>query len=231
MRIGDVIACLIVFWLSMSVRVAAQAWTSHYFGDDTGRLQGRATLNVLSHIDPIGSIIFPLISLLSGASWFFGWVKPLEVNPLRWRNRRKAQIAVSIIPLLIHFLLAAMAFTVIKLMLINGTVIQGPPAGASVLDNFNLVVPIDDQPLIGMLVKQFNVLLLLNTMIGVFNLLPIPGLDGGNILESLLPERMTGWLDSIRSYGFLMIMGLAVLGVFGMILPVIMNLIRKLLFG
>jgi Zn-dependent protease len=232
MRIGNVIFCLIVFWLSMSVRIAAQSWTSYYFGDDTSHLQGRTTLNVLPHLDPIGSVIFPVVTLLSGANWFFGWVKPLDVNPLRWRNPKMAQFVVAAAGLLIHFLLAAMAFMAIKLMLINGTVIPAPSQDASAFGfKFNLVVPVDNQPLIGMLVKQFNVLLLFNVMIGVFNLFPIPPLDGSYILESLLPDRLADSYEQIRPYGFMLIVGLAVLGVFGIVLTHAINLIRGLLFG
>jgi Zn-dependent protease len=142
--IGDLILWFVVFLFSLSFHEAAHAWTSERFGDDTGRLQGRISLNPLAHIDLVGTILFPLLGFLRiGGFFFFGWAKPVETNPLRWRNKDLANISVSAAGPISNMILAAIAFILLKTMLATGnyTSADGMAAGP-----FDLITPALGKP-------------------------------------------------------------------------------------
>ncbi len=127
-QIGDLIFYFIAFILSLSVHESAHALTSYWFGDDTGHLQGRISLNPMAHIDPIGTILIPLMGFLSAAQGLpplIGWAKPVETNPLRWRNKDLANISVSAAGPISNFLLGLMVFIVMKALLFSGMVVPG----------------------------------------------------------------------------------------------------------
>src|SRR5262245_55932705 len=142
-QIGDLIFYFIAFILSLSVHESAHALTSYWFGDDTGHLQGRISLNPMAHIDLIGTIVIPLIGFLSAAQGLpplIGWAKPVETNPLRWRNKDVANISVSAAGPISNLLLALVFFIVMKFMLLSGTV---EPA---YIRPFTFIKPVMDQP-------------------------------------------------------------------------------------
>src|SRR5688572_29926380 len=115
--IGDIILWFVVFLFSLSFHESAHAWTSERFGDDTGRHQGRITLNPIAHIDPIGTLVIPLMGFMSGGISMFGWAKPVETNPLLWRDKTKANIMVSAAGPISNFILATLALITIKVLL------------------------------------------------------------------------------------------------------------------
>src|SRR5205814_3143509 len=164
----------IVLLFSLSFHEAAHAWTSERFGDDTGRIQGRITLNPLAHIDPIGTIVFPLLSATVGIP-LLGWAKPVQTNPLLWREKTKANIMVSAAGPLSNFILAVVAYLIIKALLIGGVMkLNG--------GYYTLVMPMDGQPaFIAPLAVFLSVMLLLNVLLGVFNFIPVPPLDASHV--------------------------------------------------
>jgi Zn-dependent protease len=117
--IGFILIWFVVFLFSLSFHEAAHAWTSERFGDDTGRLQGRITLNPGAHIDPLGTIILPLITMFTTVP-MLGWAKPVETNPLRWRDKTKANISVSAAGPISNFILMVIAFVALKSMYLGG---------------------------------------------------------------------------------------------------------------
>jgi Zn-dependent protease len=224
----DILLWFIVFLFSLSFHESAHAWTSERFGDYTGRYQGRITLNPLAHIDIYGTIIFPLVGMVSGAM-LFGWAKPVQTNPLLWRDKTKANIMVSAAGPISNFILAIIAFTIIKVLLIYGVFGQAvsPDRGP-----FDIVAPAFNQPSILVpIAKLLSILLELNVVLGVFNLIPIPPLDGSHVLESLLPYDMAEAYANIRPYGIFLLVGLMLLGVFGYIITPVFSLVSMLLFG
>ncbi|HYP29449.1 MAG TPA: site-2 protease family protein [Blastocatellia bacterium] len=224
-NIGDLVIWFVVFLFSLSVHEAAHAWTSERFGDDTGRHMGRITLNPLPHIDPIGTIVFPLIGMLSGGIAMFGWAKPVMTNPLLWRDKTKANIMVSAAGPISNFILVVIAFVVLKALLVSDVV-----APARSLSYFSLVTPVAAQAaILEPLSKLLSIMLLLNTTLGVFNLIPIPPLDGSHVLESILPYEMAKAYEQIQPYGFILLIALMFTGVFGMILVPILNFVVRLL--
>lgn len=203
--IGNVIIWFVVLLFSLSFHEAAHAWTSEKFGDDTGRLQGRITLNPIPHIDPIGTIIFPLVSAFTGIP-LLGWAKPVETNPLRWRDKTKANISVSAAGPISNFILVVIAFILIKVLLITGVVTYGGSI-------YNLVMPMPGQAAFMLpLTTLISVMLWLNLALGIFNLIPIPPLDGSHVLESLLPPQMAEAYAQIRPFGFLILLALVYFG-------------------
>jgi Zn-dependent protease len=229
-QIGDLIFYFIAFILSLSVHESAHALTSYWFGDDTGRLQGRISLNPMAHIDPIGTILIPLMGFLSvtqGLPPMIGWAKPVETNPLRWRNKDLANISVSAAGPISNFLLAFAIFVAMKIMILSGMVAPG------YIEPFTYIQPAPGQPDWVLPVCTFlSLMLILNVALAIFNLIPIPPLDGSHVLETLLPDSLKDVYDQIRPYSWIILLGLLWLGVFGLILgPVRRLVIVNLLWG
>jgi len=205
--VGNLIIWFIVLLFSLSFHEAAHAWTSYRFGDDTGKLQGRITLNPIAHIDPIGTILFPLLSSIGGLP-LLGWAKPVQTNPLLWRDKTKANIWVSAAGPLSNFILAVIAFIIIKALLMSGILYLNG-------GYYTLVMAGPDQPaFMTPLAVLLSVMLLLNVLLGVFNFIPVPPLDGSHILEEMLPRSMAEAYYQIRPFGFILLYLLMFLGVF-----------------
>jgi Zn-dependent protease len=225
--IGDLILWFVVFLFSLSFHEMAHAWTSERFGDDTGRLQGRISLNPLVHIDPIGTILFPLLGFMRGGISFFGWAKPVQTNPLRWRNKTQANIAVSAAGPISNFILVIVVFVIMKALLSTGVMMPALTGTGP----FDLVMPTSDQAgLMVPMAKLLSIFLILNLALGVFNLIPVPPLDGSHILESLLPPGLAEVYAQLRPYGFLLLIVLVWLGVFSTIYLPVFKVVLTLLF-
>jgi Zn-dependent protease len=155
-----------------------------WLGDDTAKRAGRLTLNPVPHIDPIGSVLLPLMGALSGLPWI-GWAKPVPVNPARLRRGGHDMLWVALAGPGTNFVLAAAAAIFAKLVYHAGGAQQ-----------------IGDLPLIVLAPFLFAVV---NVVLGVFNFLPIPPLDGSRLVERFLPrEWLPGW-QRFQQYGFLIL--------------------------
>ncbi|HSB09450.1 MAG TPA: site-2 protease family protein [Blastocatellia bacterium] len=204
---GELIIWFVVLLFSLSFHESAHAWTSERFGDSTGRYQGRITLNPLPHIDVFGTILFPIIGFVTGFP-LLGWAKPVQTNPLMWRDKTKANISVSAAGPISNFILATVALITIKILITAGLLF--PFQGF-----FTLVVPMPGSPaFMEPLAKLLSVMLMLNVALGVFNFIPVPPLDGSHVLEEVLPDEMAHAYEQIRPYGFLLLYALLFLGVF-----------------
>jgi Zn-dependent protease len=214
--IPHLVIYMVVLLLAISAHEAAHAWMSYKFGDDTARLLGRVTLNPVAHTDPIGTLLIPIVNFILsvGGSGLFllGWGKPTPVNPLRWRNKDLANVMVSLAGIMANLLLAIIAFIIIKIFRVTGS--------------FDLV-PSDLQEPVGLLLES---MLFMNISLAVFNLLPFPPLDGSKVLETFLPESMQPILATLEQYGFLILMVLMYMGVFGAIISPVMRLVVYLLY-
>ena len=175
--------------LSLSFHEAAHAWSADRLGDPTARSLGRLTLNPLAHIDWIGTVLFPLLAIYSGFP-LIGWAKPVPVSMLHLRSPRRDFAIVAAAGPASNVVLAV-AFTVLY------QVFGG-----------DLGIPSEMARLIYLGVS-------LNVLLAVFNMLPIPPLDGGNVLAGLLPESLARGIDLLRPWGFLILYALLFTGVLG----------------
>lgn len=147
------------------------------FGDDTAKRAGRLTLNPVPHIDPLGSIILPAFAVLTGAP-FIGWAKPVPVNPSKLRNPRRQMLYVGLVGPLTNF----------ALMFVAAVAARGVAPGPGIDLRFVLVA-----------------FAAVNMFLGVFNLLPIPPLDGSSLIERFLPRTWLPTWWKIRPFGFLIL--------------------------
>lgn len=182
----------------------AHGWVAHYYGDDTAQSQGRLTLNPVKHIDPFGTIIVPLLCLLAPGGFLFGWAKPVPVNPNRLRNPRRDMALVAAAGPAMNFVLAIGSGILLAMIYaIDPTLKANWPPQSGIAPR---------QDILGMLLLPLTAMLLfsviINTLLFAFNLLPIPPLDGGRILASLLPYRSAVALSRIEPYGMFILVGL-----------------------
>lgn len=212
LNIGSFILYMVALIFSLSVHEAMHAWMSDRFGDDLARHQGRVSINPVTHVDPIGTLLFPAISFFTGAP-LLGWARPTPVNPLRWRNKRVANFWVSIAGVIGNFTIAIVVGVVI-LVLFHASAIGFVPDPRSYV---GLVAANPDSPIMEGVAKLLQSFFVMNVGLGVFNLLPIPPLDGSKILSSILPESFTPAIEALEQYGFILLFVAVFTGILGVV--------------
>lgn len=208
---------MVALVFSLSVHESAHAWMSNKFGDDLARLQGRISLNPASHVDPIGTLLFPAISFFTHAP-LIGWAKPTPVNPLKWRNKRVANFWVSAAGAISNFIIAIIAGIALRLLHTFGIT-----RGLQLVDS-------TDSALTTGAFKLLFTFFILNVSLGVFNLLPIPPLDGSKVLASILPESFESAFETLERFGFILLFVAVFTGVLGVIFNFVMPLAIALVF-
>jgi Zn-dependent protease len=219
-QIGEFILNMVAFLFSASVHESAHAWTSSHFGDDLARSQGRISLNPLVHIDPLGTLLFPAIAFFTHVP-LLGWAKATPVNPLAWRNKRVANFWVSAAGVICNFIMAIIAGIAIRLLYSFG-VIDIAQGG---------LVPATTGSMLAIgAVSLLQTFFSINIMLGVFNLLPVPPLDGSGILASLLPPSFEAGMEQLQQFGFLLLFVALFTGIVGKIIGFFIPIAWALVF-
>jgi Zn-dependent protease len=172
---------------AITLHEAAHGWIASKLGDHTARMMGRVTLDPTKHIDPIGTIAIPLVLLLSSSGFIFGWAKPVPINFNALRNGKNGMIWVAL---------------------------AGPGANIvmAVCWLFLMIIAINMN--IAVLIEMGRIGILVNCVLAVFNLLPIPPLDGSRVISALLPNRLAYQFNQLEQYGLYILLGLMFLGGF-----------------
>jgi len=224
----NIVFQLIVFLFAISFHESAHAWMANRCGDPTARMLGRISLNPIKHIDPVGTVVLPLFAMLTGIP-VLGWAKPTPVDPRNFRNQVRDDILTAVVGPISNFVVAGGALVVLLLIALTSHV------GSAIVNIIPYVYPNH----LEVLATQTNSLLMptslllydlmvINIVLAVFNLIPVPPLDGSHVLRHFLPAPMlraydtVGWLGLIALVyfggGFLGRLIYPVLGLFQSVL-------------
>ncbi|HEU0016129.1 MAG TPA: site-2 protease family protein [Longimicrobium sp.] len=207
-QFSELLLALPVLLLSLSAHEFAHAWVALRQGDDTAYMLGRVTMNPAAHVDPIGTLLFPAISILTGAP-LLGWARPVPTNPRKYRHYKRGDILVSIAGVCANAVLA-LVFAVLFWIAVR-------TVGAGTDWRANPVVQL----------AFFGVVS--NVGLILFNLLPIPPLDGSHVFYHLLPPSMGASYRQLNQYGFLLLWLLVLTGALNFLGPVIFRISMTLL--
>lgn len=214
--VGTIAIQFAVLLFSLSIHEASHAWVADWLGDYTARYLGRVTLNPLPHIDLVGTVLFPLLQFFANFP-LIGWAKPVPVNSVHLRNPRRDQVLISLAGPASNLLAGCVSFIILAALklslpqadgfIINMAITMNIPGSESIL-----------APIVGILFF----LMIINMALALFNLIPIPPLDGHWVLYEVLPPNAAGAVERMGSYGFLLLYALMFLGMFRFIfIPVL----------
>ncbi len=183
--------------LAITLHEAAHGWTASKFGDHTARMMGRVTLNPVKHIDPVGTVIVPLALLIMSTGFIFGWAKPVPINFNALRSPKSGMIWVAL---------------------------AGPGANLIMVIGWLFVAILSVNINMPFILKMAGAGIFINLLLAVFNLLPIPPLDGSRVISALLPNPLAYKYNQLERYGFVILIGLMFIGGFSYIVWPIVGL-------
>ena len=190
---------IIPLLFAITLHEAAHGWAASKLGDHTARLMGRVTLNPVKHIDPVGTILVPLLLVIMSVGFIFGWAKPVPINFRALKSQKSGMILVALAGPGANFLMA-IGWVIIAIISINL-----------------------NQPIF---LKMAGIGIFFNILLAVFNLLPIPPLDGSRVISALLPGPLAYKYGQFEQYGFLILLGLMYIGGFQLVVLPIVNQIQ-----
>jgi Zn-dependent protease len=202
--IQKIILVLVPMLLCLSIHEYAHAASAWWLGDDTASRQGRMTLNPISHIDIFGTLLLPILFVVSNSSFFFGWAKPVPVNPVRFTRHFKGKRVTMATGMMITAAAGPasnLVFGFLSALALKASVTMG----------------VTDGPIFTLLLR----LLQINYILAIFNLLPLPPLDGSKVLAGILPRNITKHLDYLERntfVAFIILIALLQTGVLSMVI-------------
>jgi len=186
-NIMEYLFLIVILLLSIMIHEISHGAMANHLGDPTAKYAGRLTLNPLKHLDPIGSVLLPLLLIITGSPFLIGWAKPVPVNPYNLHNPKKDMAKIAAAGPAINFSIALVFALLIQFF--------------SVPEKFLII---------------FSIIIFLNILLGVFNLLPVPPLDGSKILFAFLPsslEHIYAWMEQFSLFLFFGFLFLIISGI------------------
>ncbi len=207
---------LIAFLFAISVHESAHAWMANRLGDPTARMLGRVSLNPIKHIDLFGTILLPALALLNPRIPMLGWAKPTPVNPRNFKNLVMDDILTSVAGPVSNFIVASCALIVLALLEVTSAlgkeIIFAIQSGMTEITTNSALLPV--------CLLLFE-LMTINVLLGVFNLIPVPPLDGSHVIRHFLPAGALKVYDAVGIFGLLALIYLAPGALSGLIYPVL----------
>jgi len=201
----------------------AHGWVAYKLGDNTAKNMGRLTLNPISHLDPIGSVILPILLVLSNTGFILGWAKPVPYNPYNLRDARYGDLKVAIGGPATNLMIAIVFGIVARLLPIASGLKQTLAVSFLQGDQTFLLNEMQGSLMASIFVLAI-IVCFINLLLMIFNLIPIPPLDGSKVLMTFLPYEWQVRMHKIEPYGFFIIIFMLMFGVFSLIWPVIIFL-------
>jgi Zn-dependent protease len=206
---ADIILAIPILFFAVVLHEFSHGWVAYLCGDDTAKQMGRLTLNPLPHVDLFGTILLPMLLLIIRSPVLIGWAKPVPINPYRLRNPVNDMAKVGLAGPGANFAFAVLSALVIWLIKISG------------VDPFSNTY--------ALIIKLLYINVQVNLVLGVFNLIPIPPLDGSRIVSALLPFHLAQKYNQLERYGIIIVFLLLSLGLLDFLWYVVV-FIQKLLF-
>ena len=195
----DIAFQLIAFLFAISVHESAHAWMANLRGDPTARMLGRISLNPIKHIDLFGTLILPAVAMLTHLP-VLGWAKPTPVDPRNFKNPVLDDILTSVVGPISNFVVATGALLILLVVKAASPagqqIVFGTLTGSDFADSTSLLIPF---------CKLIFQVMVINILLGVFNLIPIPPLDGSHVLRHLLPAGILRIYDTVGTYALLLL--------------------------
>ena len=193
-----------IILMAVVIHECAHGWVAYRCGDPTAKMLGRLTLNPLAHIDPLGTILFPLLLIVLRSPFVFGWAKPVPVNFSNLRHYKRDMVIVGLAGPVSNILIAIIGTIIIRFMSIPAYTVGG-------------------------LVLEFIVVI--NLLLAVFNLVPVPPLDGSRVVSGLLPKEYAAYYNKLEPFGIFILIGLLALGLINNVILPIVSFLSSLLLG
>jgi Zn-dependent protease len=193
--LGQLLAVIVIILIAFPVHEFSHAWAAYMLGDSTARWQGRLTLNPVAHFDPLGGLIL-IATVFLRTGFFIGWAKPTPVNPYNLRYGRRGEAIVAALGPVSNVILAIAVAVPLRL------VWSDPGLVGEILTN----------PVAGLIYNTAYYFVVINAVLALFNVLPIPPLDGWKILGALVSARLAYQMRAVEQYGFVILLAIILLG-------------------